>query len=191
MRQANVLLLSIGMLIQTATLLAAPPVSADKIKAAYIYQLTQFVTWPNSSSANNKVTICVLGQESITQELDPLNQSQQDEGFIRVRHLKTLRDASDCQILYIAKNKNHQLEAVFRYLQNGSHDKPILTVSSIPNFAINGGIIGFVINNNKVRLEINPARARHANIKLNAKLLEVAIIVRDNLTTDAPEEGRP
>jgi len=160
-------------------LFAAGTVPADKIKAAYIYQLTHFVSWPDTPSTDTTFSICVLGQEPITKELAPLNQRPKDEYHIKVRRLGKVRDATDCKILYIAKSKNHQYQAILRYLNTKLQGKPILTVSSIPDFAANGGMIGFVIRNNKVRLEVNPVQARRANIKLNAKLLEVAHVVGD------------
>ena len=173
------------MLFHATSSLAAPPAPADKIKAAYIYQLTHFIAWPNPASTNKDFPICILGKEPITQELAPLHQRQQGEHFIKVLHPKTIRDTADCRILYIAESKQHQLHTILHYLHHDLHDKPILTVSSLPNFAANGGIIGFVILNKKVRLEINPACARHAKIKLNAKLLEVANIVGNVATNDS------
>lgn len=176
------------MLFQATALLAAPPAPADKIKAAYIYQLTHFITWPDAATATKDFPICILGKEPITQELAPLDQRQQGKRFIKVLHPKTIHDAADCRILYIAKSNQHQLQTILRYLHHDLRDNPILTVSSLSNFAANGGIIGFVIINNKVRLEINPACARRANIKLNAKLLEVANIVGSVATNNMPGE---
>lgn len=181
LQQATTLGLTISLLLATMNLFAAATVPADKIKAAYIYQLTHFVTWPDIPSTDKTFTICVLGQEPITKELAPLDQRQSDEYLIKVRQMERVQDAADCKILYIAKNKSHRLQAILRYLNTALRDKPILTVSNIPQFAANGGIVGFVISNNKVRLEINPAHAHCANIKLNAKLLEVAHLVDDKI----------
>jgi len=162
-------------------LFAAGTVPADKIKAAYIYQLTHFVSWPDTPSTDTTFSICILGQEPITRELAPLNQRPKDKYLIKVRSLRKVQDAADCKILYIAKSKNHQYQAILLYLNTKLQGKPILTVSSIPDFAANGGMIGFVIRNNKVRLEINPAHARHIKVKLSAKLLDVAHVVDDNI----------
>lgn len=169
------LFVSAGILLPLTNAVAA--VSADKIKAAYLFQLTKFATWPNTSSSADKVfTICVLGNESINDELKPLNRRKAKGQRIKVSHLNTLKDASHCNILYIAKTAQPQLQRILEY----SSDKQILTVSSVPGFAANGGSVGFVIVKNKVRLEINRAPARRAGIKLSAKLLEVASVVIDD-----------
>lgn len=181
-RWPSIILVGLGILFQTSNVFAAVP--ADKIKAAYIYQLTKFVTWPDSpASADKTFTICVIGKEPIHDELKPLGQRKTKQQSIKIRYPNSARDTIGCNILYIARTEQHQLKTILEY----SHKKPILTVSSLPHFTENGGIIGFVIINNKVRLEINRAPARHNNIKLSAKLLEVANVIRNN----TQEENQP
>jgi len=169
-----VLLLGVGMLLTVINVPAAPAAPADKIKAAYIYQLTQFASWPNNPSSTQEVfTICALGNDAIYNKLEPLNFRQEKTRLIKVRKPKTINDIVNCNILYIAESEQPRLDSIFKHIQG----KPILTVSSTPNFATGGGIIGFVIIENKVRLEINRNAAQRANIKLSAKLLEVARVV--------------
>jgi len=176
LRLIIILLFGSGMLFPATTLSAGAGATADKIKAAYIYQFTQFVTWPDPPvSADTPLTICVLGKGPIGNELEPLNRRRLGRGLISVSYPQTLRDTAVCNILYIAETEQRQLQSTLNYL----HNKPVLTVSSIPNFAARGGIIGFVIVNKRVRLEINRAAARNANIQLSAKLLEVAMRVVD------------
>ncbi len=173
---------------------AMAAVSADKVKVAYVYQLTKFVTWPNfsSESFNNSSSnastntskntsnkrsfrFCVLGDASINHLFFSLSRRTKTGVPIVVETLKTLDDLSQCHILYFSKTSAFSFEAVFRRVSA----LPILTVSSVPNFIKRGGIIGFVVSNNKVRLEINRESARQARIKLSAKLLEVATRVID------------
>ncbi len=176
LRLIIILVLGSGMLFPATALFAVAPAPADKIKAAYIYQFTQFVTWPDPSvSVDTPFTICMLGKGPIGNELEPLNRRRLGRGLIRVSYPQTLRDTAACNILYIAETEQRQLQSTLNYLRNN----PVLTVSSIPNFAARGGIIGFVTVDRRVRLEINRAAARHANIQLSAKLLEVAIRVVD------------
>jgi len=173
-RALAILLLFSGSLFPVATLVAGAPVSADKIKVAYIYQFTQFVTWPDTaSSIDQEFSVCVFGNDPIAKELEPLTRRQVNGQSITVRYPEKIQETDSCNILYIAETKKHLLRKLFKYL----HDKPVLTVSSIPDFAMNGGIIDFVIRNNKVRLETNVAVARHANLSISAKLLEVCLQV--------------
>jgi len=62
------------------------------------------------------------------------------------------------------------------YLQL-AYKRSILTVSDIENFASQGGIIGFIEQNGKVRFEINLDAAQQSKIRINSRLLNLARII--------------
>ena len=45
------------------------------------------------------------------------------------------------------------------------------------HFAERGGMINFIIKNNKVSFEVNPEAATEANLRISSKLLRLAKIV--------------
>ena len=53
----------------------------------------------------------------------------------------------------------------------------MLTVSDVPGFSRNGGIIGLVLVDRRVRFEINLAHARQVGLTLRASLLDLATVV--------------
>jgi len=160
------------LLLSASALFAATP--AAKVKAAYIYQFTQFVSWPDTAvAADTPFTICVLGDAPVGNELKPLESRQVNGRPIKIRYPKNLKAAASCQILYLAETKQQQLRNMLKRF----FEQPILTISSLPNFATRGGIIGFVTTKKRVRMEINRTAARRANIQLSAKLLEVARVI--------------
>ncbi|MBL4608893.1 MAG: YfiR family protein [Pseudomonadales bacterium] len=145
----------------------------DKIKAAYLYQLTYFTEWPKSTLSRDTLSICILGKDKIGKELAPLHMRQSGGVHIEIVYIERPIDASSCNILYIANTEKKHLSLIFDVLQVES----VLTVSSIKDFVKQGGIIGFAIINNTVRLEVNYSAALKAGITLSAKLLEVASLV--------------
>jgi hypothetical protein len=58
------------------------------------------------------------------------------------------------------------------------HGAPILTVSDIPDFVSRGGMIQFVLIDNRVRFEINVSNAERAGLTVSSQLLKVAVSVR-------------
>ena len=50
----------------------------------------------------------------------------------------------------------------------------VLTVSDLPDFTISGGMIQFVLRDNKVRFEVNLAAAERAGLTFSSQLLKVA-----------------
>jgi len=177
----RLLLHSMILLLFVDPLCSAAPLPEEKIKAGYIYQFTQFVTWPDSTpSTNKKFIICVLGKDPIGNELDPLHSNSTSEYIFVVRKSETAEKIDDCNILYISNFVEIKLSKILQRIKN----KPVLTVSSQPDFVRKGGIIGFVNNNNKIRLEINRLPAKRMNIEINTKLLEVAILVLNSHSGD-------
>ena len=54
---------------------------------------------------------------------------------------------------------------------------PILTIGETPTFARRGGIINFIVVDDKVRFEVNVEAAKQADINISSRLLALAKIV--------------
>ena len=54
----------------------------------------------------------------------------------------------------------------------------MLTVGEADHFARRGGMIGFFLEDNRVRLEVNRGAAERAGLRLSSKLLAVARLVK-------------
>jgi len=74
-----------------------------------------------------------------------------------------------CHILFISKSEDKRISAILQSINTG-----ILTVSDIGLFIEHGGIIGFIIVDNKVKFEINLKASEKAGIKISSKLLKLA-----------------
>ncbi len=55
--------------------------------------------------------------------------------------------------------------------------KPILTVSSLPQFLERGGMIQFLLQNRRVRFAVNLPAAERTGLAMSSELLKVAIYV--------------
>jgi hypothetical protein len=53
-------------------------------------------------------------------------------------------------------------------------DLPILTVGETEHFIETGGIINFLMEDNKVRFEINDVAAKKSKLKISSQLLRLA-----------------
>lgn len=146
-----------------------------RVKAAYIYNFTKFVSWRGAAGgkAGSPVTICLIGDDPVAAELERFAGSQPGWPIVVRRVDPASGDLSPCQLAFIARSVERGLPGIFNALQGAN----ILTVSDIPGFAHRGGMIGFVIENGRVRIEINLPAANQARLEISAKLLEVARIV--------------
>jgi hypothetical protein len=84
-----------------------------------------------------------------------------------------VEEIKTCHVLFISRSEAERLEKILASLKG----RNILTVSDIDDFAVHGGMIRFLIENNKIRLRVNLEAARSANLVISSKLLRPAEIV--------------
>ncbi|MCV2354947.1 YfiR family protein [Paucibacter sp. B2R-40] len=155
---------------------AAPEAQAGyseyRLKAAFLYRISQFVEWPQPAAggADSAFTICVLGSNPFGESLRELATRQHGNRPIALQYPASAREARACQIVYLdAAAKKTVTE-----LASSLADLPVLTVSAAEQFVDYGGGVGFILEGGKLRMEINIEVLRRANLRPSAKLLEVA-----------------
>lgn len=148
------------------------------IKAAYLFNFFRYFEWPQNAPGNGKVFVVgVVGPNVFGKSLDTLGTKTIDDRKIVVHHFPTADSIKPCHILFIAaddKTEKRMAQAVEK-----TKDTPVLLVSDTEGFARKGAVVNFIIESNNVKFEINPDAAKRAGLKVNAKLLTVAKVVRD------------
>lgn len=149
--------------------------SEYQLKAAFLYNFTRFIDWPSTafSTPNAPFVIGIIGNDPFGVYMDEIIRGETVSGRpIIIQRYSTLNDIRQCHILYINTKDIKRGKEIISALENRS----ILTVSDASNFVKWGGVIGFYKEGNKVRLQINVASARAAQIEISSKLLNLARI---------------
>ena len=147
-----------------------------EVKAAYLYNFGKFVQWPSSALANgNSFPICVLGRDPFGATLDSttLGESINTKKIV-IKRIASAEEAPGCRILFISSSEESRLREILRALDSTS----VLTVSELPHFTRDGGMVQFVMEANRVRFEVNLTVAENASLVLSSQLLKVATAVR-------------
>lgn len=146
------------------------------MKAIYLYNFSKFVQWPPAGGdMKDPFAICVLGHDPFGAALDSAIAGEKIEQKTMVaRRIMDVQEATKCQILFIAGSEAAHVKQILSALGKNS----ILTVSDIPEFSQNGGAIQFVIQEQKVRFEVNLTAADKAGLTFSSQLLKVASVVR-------------
>lgn len=146
-----------------------------RVKAAYLYNFTKFVTWPDDSldsSPNTPLNICILGEDPFGRSINMLSDKLARGHKVVVSYLQEL-NGIHCQVMFISRSEADRLQEILSRLAS----RHVLTVSDIEGFAVKGGCIRLDIVDGKVRFNINMRAARQAELQLSAKLLELAKMV--------------
>lgn len=143
------------------------------MKAAFLFHFAQFVDWPPEAFKDgvSPLTYCTVGEDPFRGGLDAsLNGKTIGGRPVRVLHFKEAREIQGCQVLFVGMADKKFVSATVAGL-NGS---PVLTVGESAQFAHHGGMIGFLLEDNKVRFEINLEAAERGKLKISARLLALA-----------------
>jgi hypothetical protein len=161
----------------------ARPVTQSDLEAVYLYNFAKFVNWPPESvSPSAPFTICTLGNENFRGALDALTSNESLQGRkILVRHLTSITGADACHILFLGQSEDVRMAKDL----NAVKLKPILTVSSDPEFLKDGGMIQFIVQDKRVRFAVNLSPALQAHLAVSSELLKVAVAVQGKPAEDA------
>ncbi len=152
-------------------------VSDYKVKAAGLYNFARFIEWPDEvfPDDSTSVVIGILGDNPFKGHLKESIEGKTVRGrTLVVRDVKR-EDCSECHILFISPSEEPRLEAILADLKA----LPVLTVGDSQGFASSGGMIGFVVADNRIRCEINLDAADRAGLRVSPKLLKLSKIVKE------------
>lgn len=147
--------------------------SEYQVKAAFLYHFSQFVDWPEGTfkDASSPLTYCTFGEDPFHGALDAsLSGKRIGVRALQVQHFKQPQEIRGCQILFVGESEQKRVPSLLTRLQGN----PILTVGETEHFVQDGGMIGFLLEENKIRFEINLEAAEHAKLKLSSRLLALA-----------------
>jgi hypothetical protein len=171
-----VLALLMAVLQPPGALHAARAPGEYEVKAALLFNFAKFVTWPAASfpSPDAPFAIGVVGDDPFGPALENVLAGKVVGGRpIVIRRWRTIADAGECQILFIAASERTRWRRIFDILAQ----QPVLTVSDGPDFAPQGGMIGLTVVDGHLRFDINPVGATRAHLEVSSRLLSLAHVV--------------
>lgn len=145
------------------------------VKAAILYKFIQFVEWPSTGGPMTDINVCLIGTDPFGSVLSIIEKQKLNNTAVHVVRNVPDSKVSACHVLFISTSEEYRASKILSMVQG----KPILTVSEIDGFITKGGMIGFMMSDNKVKFEINNVSARKANLRIDAQVLELALNVID------------
>lgn len=154
----------------------------QKIKAAYLYHLAQFIDWPESHAlkTSQHITICSPGSSPFSNYLQNLSQRKAKGREIHLMEVSKTSIATNCNIIFFDTSNELSPQILEKYAANGT-----ITVGEQQAFIDHGGLIALPTVENHVRLLINFDKAKATGLYISANLLEVATLV--SATPPKPE----
>jgi hypothetical protein len=172
---------------------AEPRVEENKeyqIKAAFLYNFLNFVDWPKEklSDSNEPIIIGIIGKDPFGDAFEPVKNKKVKGKNIVIKRFKELeeleksgeKDESQlylqiealrkCHVLFICRSEEEKLRETISLFK----DHSVLTTGDMEGFLESDGIINFLMEEKKVRFEINVTAAKRAKLKIRSQLLRLA-----------------
>ncbi len=154
---------------------------ANKKTAGVLYNLSKFIDWPDIAFSGNQFNICVIGDVVFLDALKTFEKRQIRGLSVSIHVLKNLSDSANiqlfnCQTIYIDSSAKQLLPNFLTIIAN----KPILTISDLPDFVLLGGMIGLIQIKKRVQFAINLDATKSVNLIISAQLLRLAKTVKYN-----------
>jgi hypothetical protein len=174
-RYLAILLILLGSLGHPSLLLAQNGTEdiVRQVKAAYLFKFGNYVLWPAQTFAHDgsPVVIGVVAEDALAAELERVAVGRTiSKRPVSIRRLQPGEAVSGVHILFIGRNATQPAANWLMPLQG----EPVLGVTENEQGLPPGGIINFVLDNNRVRFDVSLAAAELNRLQLSAALLSVA-----------------
>src|SRR5688572_24000025 len=147
-----------------------------ELKAGFLYNFAKYVEWPAGAfeKPDSPIRIGIAGADPFGAVLDRTlkDRAAQDRKFEILRFADP-SDLQACHILFIPRTEKRR-DDILKKIEG----RPTLTVGETEGFATTGGIVNILIDRDKPRLEINPSAAERTGLKIQARLLKLATLVK-------------
>ncbi|MCD4831736.1 MAG: YfiR family protein [Anaerohalosphaeraceae bacterium] len=164
-----------------------------KLQTAFIYNFMKFTEWPLdkniSSDSNEPMTIGIIGESPLRASFELILGKKINGRSLRIiefpkmkpknsksnnwkqeyflKHQEAMRK---CYVLFISETEKQNLREINELVKDAS----VLTISNIKNFAEKGGMMGFLIENKKMRFETNLNSTNRERLSISSQLLRLA-----------------
>jgi hypothetical protein len=148
------------------------PPAEESLKAAYLYNFTKFIEWPDSAFTGTSApfTVCVFADDRFRREVDATLRGEKVGSRPIELAAANPDDLKQCHMAYFSRVDAERLAKRLPEMRMA----PVLTVGEGLQFLEQGGLIGFVIESDRVRFAVSRRGAATAGLNVSSKLLRVA-----------------
>ena len=146
---------------------AAPRANEYAVKAALIYNIAKFVTWPQVllPAPGEPLAVCVLVTDPFGSALDDTLNGRQVGGHpLAVRRVAEPEPA--CHVLFVSSSEHKRLDVILEKVQKAG----VLTVGDMEGFNRAGGVIELVTEADAVHFHLNAPAAEQGRLQISARL---------------------
>ncbi len=156
-------------------------VKEQGINASVLYNFAKYIKWPEGAFENEQspVMVFIIGGGLKKESLESLNGRMVGKRNVVIKEIDpqsiSKESCGSCHILFISETDTISFKNIRGLFEN----KNVLTVSNIPGFSRNGGMIELYRERNSTKFTINIDAVNREGLQISSRLLRLAKIVKD------------
>lgn len=148
-------------------------VTAEEVKAAFVYQIARYVEWPGNAFPRpaTPLTITVAGADALASELSRIvkGRTLHDRPIV-VQRLKDASALAGTHLLFVGQDQRARLAE----LAPAARKSGILIVSEWESALSAGAMVNFVMVEGRIRFQVALDAVQRSGLKMSSRLLAVA-----------------
>ena len=150
----------------------------SQVKAMFVYNFLKFVEWPSEPTrTKDPFVVLIIGDGSTADATERFLESKTiGERPLFVRRTKWDHSLAGARAVFVVENDPKKL----RHILEAAAAAGVLAIGEGESFATNGGVIGLLVENRKVRFDVDTTAAQVAGLRVSSKLLALTRVVRSS-----------
>ena len=157
---------------------AQAPMGESEVKAMFVYNFLKFVEWPSESiRTKDPFVVLIIGEGTTADATERFLEAKTiGERPIFVRRTKWDQSLAGARAVFVVERDPKKLHLILE----GAAAAGVLTIGEGESFATRGGMIGLLVENRKVRFDVDTTAAQVAGLRVSSKLLALTRVVRSS-----------
>ena len=171
-------LLAVATLLLGVRLEAQTPMNESEVKAMFVYNFLKFVEWPSESiRTKDPFVVLIIGDGPTADATERFLESKTiGERPLFVRRTKWDQSLAGARAVFVIERDPKRLHLILEAAAAAG----VLTIGEGESFATRGGVIGLLVENRKVRFDVDTTAAQVAGLRVSSKLLALTRVVRSS-----------
>jgi len=170
--------LLLAALLVGARLEAQAVTDESQVKAMFVYNFLKFVEWPSEPTrTKDPFVVLIIGDGATADATERFLESKTiGERPLFVRRTKWDQSLAGARAVFVVESDAKKL----RRILDAAAAAGVLTIGEGETFATRGGVIGLLVENKKVRFDVDTTAAQIAGLRVSSKLLALTRVVRSS-----------
>lgn len=141
--------------------------SADAVKVAFLFNVLKFIEWP-AETRQDAFNLCTSDKDAFGDKFLVLRGKTIDGKPINLFQGVGIDALKTCHLVFVGARENPT--GIMRKLKG----LPVVTISDKTGFVGEGGMVGLVLEDNRLKFEVNLQATKQSGIRIFATLLKLA-----------------